>query len=132
LVLERTALGKVKHKRREGHWRIYDAAQGKKLEQIITPISQVVDPEGNPIRKHKRGRPPVHSPKKMALVSVLTVILGISTRNMESLLHMLKLPWQEPYPTTAPYTNLSNTSAKHTLTAYSQKPRLFAMQSLAG
>jgi len=58
----------------------------------------VVDQEGNPIRKHKRGRPPVHSPKKMALVSVLTVILGISYRNMESQLHMLKLPWIESIP----------------------------------
>jgi hypothetical protein len=91
-------LGKVKHKRREGYWRIYDAAQGKELEQIITTLNQVVDEEGNPYRKRKRGRPQVHSPKKMALICVLTVILGISYRNMESLLHMLKLPWQEPIP----------------------------------
>ena len=91
-------MGKVKHKRREGYWRIYDAAQGKELEQIITTLNQVVDDEGNPYRKHKRGRPQVHSPKKMALICVLTVILGISYRNMESLLHMLKLPWQEPIP----------------------------------
>jgi hypothetical protein len=91
-------LGEVKHKRREGYWRIYDTAQGKELEQIITTLSQVVDYEGNPYRKHKRGRPPVHSPKKMALICVLIVILGISYRNMESLLHMLKLPWQEPIP----------------------------------
>jgi hypothetical protein len=64
LVLERTALGKVKHKRREGYWRIYDAAQGKELEQIITTLSQVVDQEGNPLRKHKRGRPPRSLPKE--------------------------------------------------------------------
>jgi IS5 family transposase len=34
----------------------------------------------------------------MALICVLNVILGISYRNMESLLHMLRLPWQEPIP----------------------------------
>lgn len=35
---------------------------------------------------------------KMVLISVLTVILGISYRNMESLLHLLRLPWKEPVP----------------------------------
>lgn len=91
-------MSKVKHKRREGYWRIYDVAQGRELEAIISTLNQVVDQEGNPYRRHKRGRPQVHSPRKMALICVLTVILGISYRNMESLLHMLKLPWNEPVP----------------------------------
>lgn len=34
----------------------------------------------------------------MAVICVLCVILGISYRNMQSLLNMLKLPWQEPVP----------------------------------
>ena len=34
----------------------------------------------------------------MAVVCVLTVTLGISYRNMETLLYILKLPWHEPVP----------------------------------
>ena len=91
-------MSKVKHKRREGYWRIYDAAQGKELQEIITALNQVVNEEDAPYCKHKRGRPQVHAPTKMALICVLTIILAISYRNMESYLHMLKLPWQEPIP----------------------------------
>ena len=89
---------KVKHKRREGYWRLYDAAQPKELEELVVTLKQVVDEEADPYRKHRRGRPRVHSPKKMALICVLTVILGISYRNMQSLLHMIKLPYDEPVP----------------------------------
>lgn len=87
-----------KHKRREGYWRIYDAAQAKELDELILLLEQLVNQEGDPYRKHKRGRPLVHSPKKMALICVLKVVLGISYRNMQSLLHRLNLPWQEPIP----------------------------------
>lgn len=87
-----------KHKRREGYWRIYDAATSKELDELISTLKQVVDEEGDPYVTHKRGRPRIHSPKKMALICVLTVILGISYRNMQTRLHRLNLPWNEPIP----------------------------------
>ena len=34
----------------------------------------------------------------MAVICILTVVLGFSYRNMEALLYMLKLPWFEPVP----------------------------------
>ncbi|MBT0160991.1 transposase, partial [Candidatus Bathyarchaeota archaeon A05DMB-2] len=65
---------------------------------VVDELVQLVDEAGDPWRKPKRGRPAVHSPRKMAVICVLTVILGFSYRKMESLLHMLKLPWQEAVP----------------------------------
>lgn len=40
----------------------------------------------------------VDSPRKMAVICVLAVILCFSYRSMEALLHLLKLPWREPVP----------------------------------
>jgi IS5 family transposase len=88
----------VKHKRREGYWRLYDKAQAKELDELIITLKQLVDEEGDPYVKHKRGRPRIHSPKKMALTCILRVILGISYRNMQTLLKRLNLPWREPIP----------------------------------
>jgi len=34
----------------------------------------------------------------MAVICILTVVLGLSYRSMEALLYMLKLPWLEPVP----------------------------------
>jgi hypothetical protein len=91
-------LGEIKHKRREHYWRLYDFAHSRELTAVVGELIRLVDEEGNPYPKAKRGRWPVHSPRKMAVICVLTVILGLSYRNMEALLHMLKLPWQEPVP----------------------------------
>lgn len=59
---------------------------------------RLVEEAGDPWPRARRGRKPVHSPGKMAVLSILTVILGVSYRDMETLLHMLRLPWQEPVP----------------------------------
>jgi hypothetical protein len=65
----------------------------------VDELVQLVDEAGDPWPRPKRGLRPVHSPRKMAVICVLTVILGFSYRNMESLLHMLRLPWPwEPVP----------------------------------
>jgi len=87
-----------KHKRRIRYWQLYDLASSRELPSIINELARLVDKEGDPWCISKRGRPPVHSPRKMAVVSVLCVILGISYRNMQSLLNMLKLSWKEPVP----------------------------------
>jgi hypothetical protein len=91
-------LGKGKHKRRERYWQLYDLAHSKELPAVIDELARLVDEIGDPWPTSKRGRPLVHSPRKMAVVCVLTVTLGISYRNMETLLYILKLPWQEPVP----------------------------------
>lgn len=87
-----------KHKRREGYWQLYDLASARELSAAIGELARLVDQQGDPWPKSKRGRPPVHSPRKMTVICILCVILGISYRNMQSLLNMLKLPWQEPVP----------------------------------
>lgn len=87
-----------KHRRRTRYWQLYDLASSRELPSIIKELARLVDEAGDPWRISRRGRPPVHSPRKMAVICVLTVILGLSYRNMQSLLDMLKLPWREPVP----------------------------------
>jgi hypothetical protein len=57
-----------------------------------------VDEVGDPWPRAKRGRRLVHSPRKMAVICVLMLALGLSYRSMEALLYMLKLPWLKPVP----------------------------------
>jgi len=91
-------LGKEKHKRKERYWQLYDLAHSRELLEVINGLAQLVDEAGDPWTKARRGRQPVHSARKMVVICVLTVILGISYRTMESLLHLLRLPWEEPVP----------------------------------
>jgi hypothetical protein len=99
LSFRREALVKgKKHKRKERYWQLYDLASARELSAAVSELSRLVDQQGDPWPKSNRGRPPVHSPRKMAVICVLCVILGISYRNMQSLLNMLKLPWREPVP----------------------------------
>jgi len=91
-------LGKGKHKRRDRYWKLYDLAHSKELPAVINELARLVDESGDPWPKSNRGRRPVHSSRKMVVICVLAVILGISYRNMQSLLNMLKLPWREPVP----------------------------------
>lgn len=89
---------KSKHKRRDRYWQLYDLACARELSAVISELTGLVDQQGDPWPKSNRGRPLVHSPRKMAVICVLCVILGLSYRNMQSLLNMLKLPWSEPVP----------------------------------
>lgn len=91
-------MGKGKHKRRDRYWQLYDFAHSRELPAVVDELARLVDETGDPWAMPKRGRPAVHSPRKMAVVCVLAVTLGISYRNMETLLYILKLPWQEPVP----------------------------------
>lgn len=87
-----------KHKRRDRYWQLYDLARARELPAAITELARLVDQAGDPWPKTQRGRPPVHSPRKMAIICALCVIHDLSYRNMQSLLNMLKLPWNEPVP----------------------------------
>jgi len=91
-------LARKRHKRRDRYWQLYDLACQKELPATVNELARLVDEAGDPWPASRRGRPPVHSPRKMAVICVLTVILGLSYRNMQSLLNMLKLPWREPVP----------------------------------
>jgi len=91
-------LGKGKHKRRDRYWQLYDLAQSKELSEVVDKLTWLVDEADDPWHKAMRGGRPVHSPRKMTVICVLTALLDISYRNMETLLHLLKLPWQEPVP----------------------------------
>jgi len=91
-------LGKGKHKRRDRYWQLYDLAHSKELPEVIDKLARLVEEAGDPWPKARRGRRPVHSASKMVVICILTVILGTSYRNMETLLHLLRLPWQEPVP----------------------------------
>jgi len=61
---------------------------------VISLVEEACEPWPRP----RRGRPPVHSSRKMAVICLLLVILDFSFRDMESLLPLLKLPWREPSP----------------------------------
>lgn len=91
-------MSKGRHKRRERYWKLYDLARSRELPVVIDELARLVDEAGDPWPKAVRGRRPVHSPRKMVVICVLTVVLGISYRSMETLLHLLMLPWQEPVP----------------------------------
>lgn len=91
-------MGRGRHKRRERYWQLYDLAHSRELPAVTGELSRLVEEAGDPWPKPRRGRRPVHSPGKMVVICILTVILGVSYRDMETLLHMLRLPWQEPVP----------------------------------
>jgi hypothetical protein len=86
--------------RRRGYWRVYDHAAGRELGHLIQTIVQLVEEEGSPWPEPegRRGRPRVHSHLKLAALAILTLLLNLPYRKMESLLCLLKplLPWDEP------------------------------------
>ncbi|MEM3551407.1 MAG: transposase [Candidatus Bathyarchaeia archaeon] len=92
-------MGGSRHNRRDGYWRLYEFAHSKELSEVVDELARLVDKVGDSWPKPKRGRPAVHSPRKMVVICVLTVIMGFSYRRMEALLRMLRLPWLgEPVP----------------------------------
>lgn len=92
----------VKHDRRRGYWRQYHLAHTLELDALVGGIVSLVKECRPPCkieRTTKRGRPPVHSPEKLVTLCVLTVVLGLTFRDMQSLAPKLGLPWEgEPCP----------------------------------
>jgi hypothetical protein len=56
------------------------------------------NPPPVPQKKSRRGKKPVHSPKKMSSICILMVVLGLTYRDIQNLVPLLNLPWNEPYP----------------------------------
>ena len=112
-------LGKLsvsRHKRRDRYWRLYDFARSRELLEVVDELARLVDEVGDLWPKPKRGRPTVHSPMKMAVICILTVILGFSYRRMEALLHMLRhsMAVDSLFQTTAPFMKPLDESLKLT------------------
>ena len=88
----------AKKNRRVGYWRYYHLAHSRMFQRVLEAVISLVEEASEPYPRLRRGRPPVHSSRKMAVICLLTVILDFSFRNMESLLPLLKFPWNEPTP----------------------------------
>ena len=89
------------HNRRKGYWRQYHLAHTLELDALVGGIVSLVKESGPPckIRRTRRGRRVVHSPEKLVAACILTVVLGLTFRDMQGLLPRLGLPWdKEPYP----------------------------------
>jgi hypothetical protein len=54
--------------------------------------------ENPPPRPEKKGRKPVHSWEKLVCICILTVVFGLTSRDMQDTVPSLNLPWHgEPY-----------------------------------
>jgi len=76
----------------------------KGVTSFVDDLARLVDDVGDLWPRAKRGRRPIHSPRKMAVICILTVVLGLSCRSMETLLCMLKRAYEKaPYKVYYPY-----------------------------
>jgi len=86
-------------KRRDGYWRSYHLAHTLELDSIIKEIVELVKDDEPPTQVKNRGRKPIHSWSKLVCICLLLVILGLTFRDMQSMVPKLSLPWSsEPYP----------------------------------
>ena len=95
------------HTRRPHYWRYYHLGHATGIAFLIEIIAGPIreNPCPRPA-KSGRGRPPIHSIKKMDSICVLMVAFHKTYRDMGSWLYVLKIPWNEPVPDHA-------TMAKH-------------------
>ena len=87
------------HTRRPHYWRYYHLGHTTEIAFLIEIIAGLIreNPCPRPA-KSGRGRPPIHSIKKMDFICILMVAFHKTYRDMESWLHVLKIPWNEPVP----------------------------------
>jgi len=90
----------AKHHRRDGYWKAYHLAHTFELDSIVGDIVGLVKENKPPVkvRHTRRGRKTIHSWEKLVCICILMVILGLSFRDMQNTVPMLRLPWNEPYP----------------------------------
>ncbi len=88
------------HKRRDQYWKYYHDAHTRELDFLTSHIvSLIVE---NPCPAHAKrsgaGRKPVHDKNKLAFLCILMVCLDFTSRDMENLAALLRMPWNEPLP----------------------------------
>lgn len=89
------------HTRRPDYWTYYHLGHSSETSFMIETVFDLV--RGHPCprqEKSNRGRPPVHSKDKLDLICILMVAWHKTSRDMESDLSVIKLPWWngEPVP----------------------------------
>ena len=89
------------HTRRPDYWTYYHLGHSSETRFMIDTISDLVREHPCPRRETRnRGRPPVHSKDKLDFICILMVAWHKTSRDMESDLSVIKLPWWngEPVP----------------------------------
>ena len=89
------------HMRRPDYWAYCHLGHSSETPFMIDTISNLV--RGHPCPRQEtsnRGRPPVHSKDKLDFICILMVAWHKTSRDMESDLSVIKLPWWngEPVP----------------------------------
>ena len=88
------------HARRPDYWTYYHLGHSSETSFMIETVSDLV--RGHPCprqEKSNRGRPPVHSKAKLDFICLLMVAWHKTSRDMESDLSVIKMPWTgEPIP----------------------------------
>ena len=90
----------IKHKRRPDYWVYYHLGHCTETAFLIDMITNLVRENPCPHQeKSNRGRPPVHSRAKLDFICILMVAWHKTSRDMESDLSVIKIPWAgEPVP----------------------------------
>ena len=90
----------IKHKRRPDYWVYYHLGHCTETAFLIDMITNLVRENPCPHQeKSNRGRPPVHSRAKLDFICILMVAWHKTSRDMESDLSVIKIPWaSEPVP----------------------------------
>ena len=91
---------KSKHKRRYGYWKYYHLAHTQELQFLVEHIVSLVGQNPLPVRhkKSRRGKKPVHSRNKMSCICIIMVALGLTYRDIQKMVPLLNLPWNESCP----------------------------------
>ena len=90
----------IKHKRRPDYCICYHLGHCTETAFLIDTIMNLVRKNPCPRQvKSNRGRPPVHSRAKLDFICILMVAWHKTSRDMESDLSVIKIPWAgEPTP----------------------------------
>jgi len=88
----------MRKNRREGYWRYYHLAHSREFKRLLEVVLTLVEEAGDPWPKPGRGRPSVHSSRKLAVLCILMVALDLTLRKVEDFAPFMGLPCVEPTP----------------------------------
>jgi hypothetical protein len=89
------------HTRRPDYWKYYHLGHSSETPFMINTVASLVREHPCPRQeKSNRGRPPVHSGDKLDFICILMVAWHKTSRDMESDLSVINIPWWngEPVP----------------------------------